>query len=102
KAYPQGKTTGNVSVIQGGSTKYSWKNNTFQRPETKDLVIYELHLRDFLGAHSYSALKDTLNYLSRLGVNAIELMPVKEFEGNSSWGYNPSFFFAADKYYGTK
>lgn len=102
KAYPQGKTTGNVSVIHAGSPKYSWKNTSFQRPETKDLVIYELHLRDFLGTHSYTALKDTLNYLTRLGVNAIELMPVKEFEGNSSWGYNPSFFFASDKYYGTK
>lgn len=102
KAYPQGKTTGNVSVIHAQSPKYSWKNNTFRRPDTKDLVIYELHLRDFVGTHSYSTLTDTLNYLSRLGVNAIELMPVKEFEGNSSWGYNPSFFFAADKYYGTK
>lgn len=47
-------------------------------------------------------LIDTLGYLSRLGVNAIELMPVNEFEGNDSWGYNPSYYFAPDKYYGTK
>ncbi|MHB1179808.1 MAG: alpha-amylase family glycosyl hydrolase, partial [Daejeonella sp.] len=63
---------------------------------------YELHLRDFVGSHNYSTLTDTLNYLSRLGINAIELMPVTEFEGNSSWGYNSSFYFAPDKYYGTK
>jgi glycosidase len=44
---------------------------------------------------------DTLDYLERLGVNAIELMPINEFEGNDSWGYNPSFYFATDKAYGT-
>jgi 1,4-alpha-glucan branching enzyme len=37
-----------------------------------------------------------------LGINAIELMPINEFEGNESWGYNPSFYFAPDKYYGAK
>lgn len=99
--YPNGKTTGIVSVMQGNKPNYAWKVNTFKRPEKNKLVIYELHLRDFLGAHNYTTLTDTLNYLSRLGINAIELMPVNEFEGNSSWGYNPSFYFAADKYYGT-
>jgi 1,4-alpha-glucan branching enzyme len=34
-------------------------------------------------------------------VNAVELMPINEFEGNDSWGYNPSFYFATDKAYGT-
>lgn len=101
-SYPNGKTTGIVSVMQGNIPNYAWKVNKFTRPEKNKLVIYELHLRDFLGTHNYSTLTDTLNYLTRLGVNAIELMPVNEFEGNSSWGYNPSFYFAADKYYGTK
>lgn len=100
--YPTGKTTGIVSVMQGNSSNYAWKVNTFKRPEKNKLVIYELHLRDFLGSPNYSTLTDTLNYLSRLGINAIELMPVNEFEGNSSWGYNTSFYFAPDKYYGTK
>ncbi|MCK5169781.1 MAG: T9SS type A sorting domain-containing protein, partial [Bacteroidales bacterium] len=49
-----------------------------------------------------TTLTDTLAYLSALGINAIELMPVNEFEGNESWGYNPSFYFAPDKYYGHK
>lgn len=102
KAYPTGKTTGIVSVMQANQPQYTWKVSSFTRPEKKDLVIYELHLRDFLSAHSYSTLRDTLNYLSNLGINAIELMPVNEFEGNLSWGYNPSFYFAPDKYYGTK
>lgn len=101
-AYPQGKTTGIVSTMQASSAGYSWKNTSFSRPDKGKLVIYELHIRDFIQAHNYQTLKDTLNYLSRLGVNAIELMPVNEFERNNSWGYNPTFYFAPDKYYGTK
>ncbi|TFF35769.1 alpha-amylase family glycosyl hydrolase [Mucilaginibacter psychrotolerans] len=101
KAYPAGQT-GIVSVMQANQPSYTWKNNTFTRPDKNKLVIYELHVRDFVGTHSYKTIKDTLNYLSNLGVNAIELMPVNEFEGNLSWGYNPSFYFAVDKYYGTK
>ena len=59
-----------------------------------------MHLRDFIAAHNYKVLADTLQYLKRLGINAIELMPVNEFEGNNSWGYNTSFHMALDKYYG--
>jgi len=65
------------------------------------LVVYELLLRDFIDSHDYTTLLDTLDYLTNLGVNAIQLMPVNEFEGNISWGYNPSFHMALDKYYGT-
>ncbi len=101
KAYPAGQT-GNVSVMQANQPVYNWKNSTFTRPDKKNLVVYELHVRDFIATHSYKTLKDTLSYLSNLGVNAIELMPINEFEGNDSWGYNPSFYFAPDKYYGTK
>ena len=43
-----------------------------------------------------------LSYLKEMGVNAIELMPVQEFDGNDSWGYNPCFFFAMDKASGPK
>lgn len=101
-AYPTGKTTGIVGTIQANPAAYSWKNNNFVRPEKSKLVVYELHVRDFIQAHNYQTLKDTLSYLSNLGVNAIELMPINEFEGNDSWGYNPSFYFAPDKYYGTE
>lgn len=101
-AYPSGKTTGIVSVMQGSPTAYSWKNASITRPDPKNLVIYELHVRDFIGTHSYKTLTDTLNYIANLGVNAVELMPVNEFEGNDSWGYNTNFGMALDKYYGTK
>ena len=58
------------------------------------------YLEIFLASHSYVDLKDTLVYLKNLGINTIELMPVQEFENNNSWGYNPSFHMALDKYYG--
>ncbi len=100
KPYPQGKTAELVSIFQTGQSEYQWQNTNFQKPDKEKLIIYELLMRDFLTEHDYKTLKDTLNYLKQLGVNAIELMPVMEFEGNLSWGYNPSFHYALDKYYG--
>lgn len=100
KPYPSGKTTGIVSVLQTAKPAYTWQVNNFSRPDKRNLLIYELLLRDFVGNHDWKTLRDTLSYLKRLGINAIELMPFNEFEGNISWGYNPSFYFAPDKYYG--
>ena len=102
KPYPAGKTAEPAAVFQTAQVPYSWNITDFQRPEKTDLVIYELLIRDFLAAHDYKTLIDTLNYLKTLGVNVIELMPVMEFEGNESWGYNTSFHLAVDKYYGPK
>lgn len=98
--YPSGSTTMPVTVLETGQTEFNWTDENYVRPEEEKLVIYETLLRDFIAAHNYATLTDSLDYLDNLGVNAIQLMPVNEFEGNESWGYNPSFFFAADKYYG--
>jgi len=100
--YPTGKTSHYVSVLQTAQTPYQWQSTPFTKPRQKDLVIYELLIRDFIHRHDYATLIDTLDYLQRLGVNCIELMPIMEFEGNLSWGYNPVFYFAPDKYYGPK
>ncbi len=100
-AYPEGKTTGIVTVLQTAKTPYAWQNTTFKRPAKTDLVIYELLIRDFIDRHDYQGVLDSMNYLQRLGVNAIELMPVNEYDNNESWGYNPSFHGALDKYYGS-
>ncbi len=99
--YPDGLTTGIVSLLQPGKTPYNWQTTNFQRPEKTDMVVYELLIRDFVGNQNYQTLMDSLDYLETLGVNVIELMPINEFEGNNSWGYNPSFHMALDKYYGT-
>ncbi|MGK2862589.1 MAG: alpha-amylase family glycosyl hydrolase, partial [Chitinophagaceae bacterium] len=85
-----------------GASAYTWGVTNFARPNKRNLIIYEMLLRDFLSAANWNVLRDTLNYLKRMGINAVELMPVNEFDGNDSWGYNPSYFQAPDKYYGPK
>jgi 1,4-alpha-glucan branching enzyme len=102
KAYPTGKTTGIVSVLQTGKPAYNWQVTNFARPDKRNLIVYELLVRDFVAAGNWQTLKDTLGYLKKLGINAIEVMPFNEFEGNNSWGYNPDFYFAPDKAYGTE
>lgn len=102
KPYPTGKTFNIVSVFQTAQPEFEWEVNDFEKPPKESLIIYELLIRDFVDTHHYQTLIDTLDYLENLGVTAIELMPVSEFEGNSSWGYNPMVYFAPDKYHGTK
>lgn len=99
--YPVGKADGIVSVFQTAQPEYEWAIPEFTPAPAEKLVIYELLIRDFLTARNYQTLTDTLGYLKTLGVTAIQLMPIMEFEANESWGYNPSFFLAPDKYYGT-
>ncbi len=101
-AYPENKTEEIVSVLQPGQQEYNWEVTDFQIPDKEKLVIYELLVRDFMTEHTYKAVHEKLDYLEDLRINVLELMPVNEFEGNSSWGYNPSFYFAPDKYYGPK
>ncbi len=100
--YPMGETTEIVSVLQTAQEPYNWVVEDFDRPPSDNLIIYELLIRDFDESHSYQAVINRLDYLEDLGINAIELMPFTEFEGNESWGYDPMFYFAPDKYYGTK
>ena len=101
KPYPTGKTVGPVGIIQTAQSEYQWQATNYQRPAKEKLVIYELLVRDFSTQQNYQFLIDTLSYLKSLGVNAIELMPIMEFSGNLSWGYNPNYHTAVDKYYGT-
>src|SRR5206468_484293 len=82
KPYPVGKTTGIVSILQSKQDAYSWKASNFQRPDKRKLVIYEVLLRDFLTKHDWTTLKDSIGYFKSLGVNALQLMPFNEFEGN--------------------
>lgn len=90
-----------VSVLQTAQPAFNWTDEGFVRPAKERLLIYELLVRDFTEERSYQAILDTLDYLEDLGINAIQFMPVNEFNGNDSWGYNPTFFLALDKAYGT-
>lgn len=100
-AYPTGLAKGIVSVLHPGKTPFNWQATNYKRPKKTHLTIYELLIRDFVATRNYQTLVDTLDYLERLGINAIELMPVNEFDGNLSWGYNPAFHKALDKFYGS-
>ena len=98
-SYPN-KTTHAVSVVETNKQEYVWKNNNFVKPDNRDLVIYELLIRDFSFRSDYQTVIDSLPHLKSLGINAIELMPIIEFDGLLSWGYAPTYFFAAEKFYG--
>ena len=81
---------------------YNWTSTGFKIADQNDLVIYEMHFRDFTSTGDIPGALGKLDYLSSLGVNAVELMPIQEFDGNDSWGYNPCSYFALDKAYGTR
>lgn len=101
--YPSSKgVDGYVTVIQPGKPEYNWSDATlnFVRPNKNNLVIYELWVYDYTPDRSFKGLMERLDYLQNLGVNAIELMPVTEFDGNYNWGYAPNHYFALDKAYG--
>lgn len=101
-AYPQGQER-EVTVLQTGQTPYAWSAATtnFVKPKKEDLVVYEVLVRDFDANRNYQDLINKIDYFKNLKVNAIQLMPVMEFEGNESWGYNTAFHMALDKFYGT-
>ena len=101
KRYPVGKTDGLVATLQTAKPAYTWQVPTFTMPPAQNMVIYELLLRDFTTEKSLNAAITKLDYLKNLGITAVELMPVTEFDGNDSWGYNPNHYFAPDKAYGT-
>lgn len=101
KAYPEGKTEGLVATLQTAKPAYNWEIPSFTMPIKENMVIYELLLRDFTKEKSLEAAIAKLDYLKNLGVTAVELMPVQEFDGNNSWGYNPNHYFAPDKAYGS-
>ncbi|TDW49825.1 putative secreted protein (Por secretion system target) [Flavobacterium sp. 270] len=98
--YPAGQNF-EVTVLKTGQIAYNWQVTNFTKPEKDKLVVYEVLVRDFDASKSYQSLIDRIDYFKNLKINAIELMPVMEFEGNESWGYNTSFHMALDKFYGT-
>ena len=104
-SYPtSGADGGYVTVIQPGKQPYQWSDATlnFKRPNKNNLVIYELWVYDYTLNRSLKGLTERLDYIQNLGVNAIELMPICEFDGNYNWGYSPNHYFAPDRAYGSE
>jgi len=97
--------------VKGGKAlvdTYGWQHDEVPLPGDHQLVIYELHIGDFSGGEAdddsrgkFKHVIEKLDYLVDLGINAIELMPLKEYPGDYSWGYNPRYFFAPESSYGS-
>lgn len=108
-AYPNDFVQGvPLAVFNKQMDNYDWQCTDFKAPKQENLIIYELLLRDFTGDEGKAMGNGTvkkaiekLDYLKNLGVNAVELLPIMEFNGNLSWGYNTNFYLAPDKAYGT-
>ena len=100
-AFPEGAKQ-LVSAFQINRPAYNWKHSDFKVEDKNDLVIYELLFRDFTATKDIAGAMEELDYIENLGVNAVQLMPIQEFDGNLSWGYNPNHWFALDKAYGTR
>ena len=84
---------------------YDWEGDSFETPYWNDIVIYEMHVGTFHvkegeGTGSFHSVIEKLPYLQELGINTIELMPITEFPGDVSWGYNPAHPFAVEESYG--
>ncbi|MBC8042538.1 MAG: alpha amylase C-terminal domain-containing protein [Rhizobacter sp.] len=97
----------NVKNGQRIIDEYVWRHDDKPLPSDHELVIYELHVADFSGGEpdaykrgKYENVVEKLDYLTGLGINAIELMPIKEYPGDYGWGYNPRHFFATVSSYG--
>lgn len=84
---------------------FNWEDDKFTLPNWNQLVIYELHVGTFNDEDPYRpgkfiSITARLGHLRQLGINAIQIMPVGQFAGMRSWGYNPSHLFAVDSDYG--
>src|SRR5438552_3917706 len=83
-----------------------WEGDDFRMSPWNELVIYELHIGTFHDPHpgddrpgTFQTAREQLGHLQDLGINAIEIMPVTEFPGRRSWGYDPAQIFAVESSY---
>ena len=106
----EAKNNGVVRIKDGKRIvdAYVWQHDDTPLPDNHELVIYEMHVADFSGGEDdpykrgkYQDAIAKLDYLSELGINAIELMPVNEYPGDYSWGYKVRHFFATESSYGS-
>ncbi|MBT5383332.1 MAG: 1,4-alpha-glucan branching protein [Phycisphaerae bacterium] len=98
-------TSSNGKSIIVNPDQYSWQHD-MATPNWNELVIYELHTGTFGTVDgggfpgNFAGVQTHLDHLADLGINAVELLPVNEFAGDQSWGYNPGHIFSVESYYG--
>ena len=94
---PQG-VHGPSQVVDGRS--FRWTDIEWKAPALPELVIYELHVGTFTPEGTFEAIIPRLDHFKKLGVNAIELMPIADFAGNRNWGYDCVSIYAPSRAYG--
>jgi maltooligosyltrehalose trehalohydrolase len=80
--------------------QFPWTDSSWTNPPLAQYVIYELHIGTFSPAGTLDAIIPRLPYLRKLGITAIELMPVAQFPGSRNWGYDGVSPFAVQNSYG--
>ncbi|MGM0608913.1 MAG: malto-oligosyltrehalose trehalohydrolase [Candidatus Muiribacteriota bacterium] len=81
-------------------SNFNWSCSNFKNKNLKDYIIYELHIGTFTEKGTFYSAVDKIPYLKKLGINAIEIMPVNQFPGKRNWGYDGVYPFAAQNSYG--
>jgi malto-oligosyltrehalose trehalohydrolase len=80
---------------------FEWTDDEWRAPRWRDSVVYELHVGTFTPEGTFAGVADKLEHLQRLGVTAIELMPIAEFPGARGWGYDGVLPYAPASTYGS-
>lgn len=104
KKFPDPASRAQLKGVHGPSTviedNYPWSDSAWKGIALGDMVIYELHVGTFTNNNDFEGVISKLAYLKKLGINAIEIMPVSQFPGNRNWGYDGVFPFAVQASYG--
>jgi maltooligosyltrehalose trehalohydrolase len=79
---------------------FPWRDAEWGNIPLEDYILYELHVGTFTPEGTFDGVRRMIPYLTELGVNAVELMPVTQFPGNRNWGYDGTFPFAVQESYG--
>jgi 1,4-alpha-glucan branching enzyme len=96
-------SVGNGVIYDHGA--FDWGSDDFHLPGHHELVVYELHVGSFYRRNedevaTLDLVTEKFDHLVKLGVNAVQVMPLAEFAGDLSWGYNPAHIFAVESAYG--
>jgi 1,4-alpha-glucan branching enzyme len=100
------EVTGSTGDAVVHDPSFAWGEDKFRLAPWNELVIYELHVGTFNdqedddAAAQFDSISGRLGHLKKLGINAIQIMPVGEFAGDRSWGYNPAHIFSVELSYG--
>lgn len=82
------------------SSVYQWKDADWAGLPLEGQVLYELHIGTFTAEGTWAAAKEKLPYLKNIGVTAVEIMPLADFQGDFGWGYDGVYWYAPTRLYG--